>query len=612
MRATGILVVTLLAACGGSDAFKLTSEDNNPERLEAAFQKMGPARTGPANATGRPIAVMVARGTPGKTIIAFDLDGKKEMWRAPSDIRSRVLIGRSFVAHLEGQNTLIGRDVATGKVMWKAAVSGRFVGATAEGDRLFYSTSGGSTWTLVAIDGRTGDELWHADSPGAIGTPAARGDLVFSPFLKQWLSVLDAGTGKPLARIRGIDEEITFVRATGDQVTFGSKNGVFLLDRRAASGKKAQSTYGSAALPKEFIRVHYDWDAFDPVQADYSAYDRNRVLWRAQASGKELGFAGDRVVVHTYRFFFGFDARSGALAWAYNHPRTDVVSSSHGGRVISFASMDGGIGALDPATGKRVYAARVEGQLLGATFDADGWAPADAAADDSQGAATSTVLASIANDKDARFEDVKRFAVTALAKSGGGQVIGDLIALVQSEKTPPALYESAVEALVERKDPASLPALVAGIDVRHDYLDNTRPRAVSALARAIASLGAQNLDPAQRGRAVDALIAHLQAPETATGDLEGVIAALGAIGAGAEVSPLRGFLLMYRADPAYSNQVGAIGAAIDVLLARGGLAERELVSYVAEDPRSQGSVRDYAARALLQTSTTSARAGGGS
>jgi hypothetical protein len=47
--------------------------------------------------------------------------------------------------------------------------------------------------------------------------------------------------------------------------------------------------------------------------------------------------------------------------------------------------------------------------------------------------------------------------------------------------------------------------------------------------------------------------------------------------------------------------VGAIGTAIDVLLARGGLAERELVSFVSEDARSQGSVRDYAVRALMQT-----------
>lgn len=588
-------------ACGGSDAFKLTSEDNDPQRLEAAFQKMGPPRTGPANATGRPLAVLVVRGAPQKTLVAFDLEGKKELWRAQSDVRSRVLIGRSFVAHLEGTSTLIGRDVATGKVLWKVDVGGRYVGGTAEGDRVFYTVAGKSTWDLVAVDGRSGDELWRADSAGAIGAPAARGGLVFSPFLKQWLSVLDAETGKAITRIRGIDEEITFVRATGDQVTFGSKNGVFLLDRRAASGKKAQSTYGAAALPKEFIRVHYDWDAFDPVQADYSAYDRNRILWRAQPAGRELGFAGDRVIVHTYRFFFGFESKTGALSWAYSHPRADVVASTHAGHVIAFASMLGGIGALDPATGKRVYAAKIDGQLLGATFDADGWAPADASADDSGGGGTASVLASIANDRDARFEDVKRFAVTALSKIGGGQVIGDLIELVQSEKTPPALYESAVEALVARRDPASLPALVAGLEVKHDYLENTRPRAVSALARAIAALGARDLDPAQRGRAINALIAHLEAPETATTDLEGIIAALGAIGAGAEVVPVRAFLLMYRADPAYSNQVGAVGTAIDVLLARGGLAERELVSFVSEDARSQGSVRDYATRALMQT-----------
>ena len=90
-------VALALAACGGSGAFQLTSEDNNPERLDAAFKKIGPARTGPVNATGRPLAVLVARTAPTRTIIAFDLDGKKELWRAQADVKSRVLVGRSFV-----------------------------------------------------------------------------------------------------------------------------------------------------------------------------------------------------------------------------------------------------------------------------------------------------------------------------------------------------------------------------------------------------------------------------------------------------------------------------------------------------------------------------------
>jgi hypothetical protein len=78
------------------------------------------------------------------------------------------------------------------------------------------------------------------------------------------------------------------------------------------------------------------------------------------------------------------------------------------------------------------------------------------------------------------------------------------------------------------------------------------------------------------------------------------------VGAGAEIAPLRTFVLFYRADPSFAGKAGPVGAALDVLLARGGPAERELVSFVAEDARSQPAVKEYASRALLQKPTRSA------
>lgn len=594
-------VAVALGACGGSGAFQLTSDDNNPERLQAAFARMQKVAPGPVNETGRPMVFLVARGKP-KKLVAFDLEQKKELWRVATDIESKVAVGSRFVAHLEGKGTLVGRDLASGKALWSVNVGdGKFIGAAADGDRLYYTAGGKGKWALTAVEGRSGDELWRADSPGALGAPAASGGLVFSPFLKQWLAILDGTTGDQLARIRGIDEEITFVTAKGGDVFFGSKAGVFLLDERAASGKRAQSTYGTAALPDEFVRVHYGLDAFDPVQAGYSAYDRNRILWRGSpGEGGQLAFAGDRVVVHTYRFLFGFGAKGGQLAWAYSHPRVDVISSAHLGGAIGFASMGGEIGAIDPATGQRLYSAEVPGQFIGATFDAEGWQPAEAGP---PAEGTAAVLAKIANDRDARFEQVKKFAVSALATLDGGDVIEDLIALIQGERTPPALYEASVEALVTRRDPAGLPALVAALQVRYDHVSGTRPRAVGALARAVAALPTDAIGKGERAKAVTALEAQLFAPQTTPVDLEHVVRALAAVGDGAERSALRSFVLMYRADPDFSAQVGAVGAAIDALVRTGRPADRELVAFVADDARSQSAVREHASQALLHRST---------
>jgi outer membrane protein assembly factor BamB len=609
MRGLGIAasfaIGGLAAACGGSSTFGLTSDDNRPERVRAAIAQASPPAAGaPRNAAGKHIVYIASGGKDAGQLMAYDLDASKPLWSEAVDVKSRVVSGRAFVAFVDKKGQLTALDAATGKRRWSTGlVSDELQGVAADGERVFYvAKTGSSTWTLVAVDGSDGSELWSTPSPGQLGAPSARGGLVFSPFLKQWLVILDARTGKQLARIRGLDEEIVFVRDTSDEVYFGSKTGVFLLDERAASGKRSESTYGAANLPGEFVRSFYHWDAFDAVQAEYSAYDRNRILWRARAAGDALAFAGDRVVVHNYRFFFGFDAKTGALAWAYSHPRYDAVASDHLGAVVGYVSQDE-IGALDPQTGGKRFAAklRVEGSVRGATFDADGWAPRG----DGAPADTAKALVSIARDRDQRFLDVKLFALTALGSLRGGDVAGDLLALAQDEKTPPKVYDKAVQVLVSRKDVAALPTLVKALGQQRDYITGAAPVAIGVVARAIGAMGdlgvADGADPATRGAVVDGLVGHLFDPEIAAPDLTEVVKALGAVRLPGSLPPLRRFLLTYRADPAFSTQVAAVGATIDALLTSGGVAERELVAFVAEDARTQPGVAQYAAQALRQT-----------
>ncbi len=594
-------VLVAMMACGGAAGFGLSSGDNDPAKLARAFATVEAPPAGPMNSTGKPMVFLVARGKPGQ-LVAFDLEAKKELWRVEAQVSSKVVVGRDFVAHKEGDNRLVGRSITTGQQLWSIALQGTFVGAAADASRVYYTMKSDSrSWVLRALSGTTGDELWDAESNGALGAPAARGGLVFSPFMKQWLAILDAKKGTQLTRIRGIDEEISFVRTTPGNVFFGSKAGVFLLDERAASGKRAQSTYGTAKLPENFVRVHYHWDAFDPVQAGYSAYDRNRVLWDATASGDTLAFAGDLVAVQTYRFFFGFSSTSGELSWAYNHPRVDIVASSQLGTTIGMASMLGELGALDAATGERIYDAKIPGQFIGGTFDAAGWSPNERSGERS---GTAAALASIARDRDARFGEVKKFAVTALSQLKGGDVTRDLLTLIQNDKTPPYLLQTAAEVLVERKDSEGLPFLVDALKVRHDYVQGTEPRAVGVVARAIGALDPAGMDATLRGQAAEGLLAHLVAPETAAGDLVHLVRALGRLDVGTELGSLSSFLLVYRADPAFATQIDAVSATIDVLLASGETSHRETVSFVAEDVLTQPSVAEYARRALLQRPTS--------
>lgn len=586
-----------LAACGGTSGFGLSSGDNDSVKLAAAFATVQAPSPGPINALGKPLVFLSARGTP-KQLVAFDLEGKSELWRIDAEPTSKVIVGRDFVAYKQGENRFVARDITTGAQLWSMAVEGTFVGAAADATRVYVTAKNSSReWTMQAIDGKSGGALWDIEAPGVLGAPAARGGLVFSPFMKQWLTIIDANSGKVLTRIRGIDEEISFVRTTPSEVYFGSKSGVFVLDERAASGKRSQSTYGNAKLPESFSQVHYHWDAFDPIQAGYSAYDRNRILWAAGSSGETLAFANDMVTVHTYRFFFGFNAVSGDLQWAYNHPRVDIIASSFLGSSIGIASMNGGIGALDPATGTKIYEAKIEGQFVGGTFDAAGWAPSESIGD---GGSTAAALASIARDRDARFNKIKTYAVEALSQLKGGDVSKDLLTLIQNPKTPPYLLQTAADVLVSRKDASGLVHLVAALKLRDNYVDGSKARAVGIVARAISALDPEGIDPRVRGEAIFELLAHMNSPQTALADLVHIVGALRQLGTGTALKPMTSFLLVYRTDPAFATQSEALSVIIDLLLAKGGAKERATVSFVAEDPATLGSIANYAKKALVQ------------
>ena len=125
-------------------------------------------------------------------------------------------------------------------------------------------------------------------------------------------------------------EAATFVRALPEGMFYGSR-GVFLLSPSTARGSRQAPGYLLAKLPA-FVRPFYWYDLYRPEQAQYSAIDRNHILWRVAVEGDRARFRDDTVVVHDYRFLFGFDATSGALRWAYSHPSDAVASTDTGQR----------------------------------------------------------------------------------------------------------------------------------------------------------------------------------------------------------------------------------------------------------------------------------------
>jgi len=227
-------------------------------------------------------------------------------------------------------------------------------------------------------------------------------------------------------------------------------------------------------------------------------------------------------------------------------------------------------------------------RVAGATFDAAGFRPSG------QGTRTppGEALAAIVADRDARFPALKLFAVETLGQLRGPEVIAALIRTLRDEASPGEVRDRAAEVLIKRKDETGLPAIIDALAVHTDAVAGAYPRGVEVLARAAAAIGSPEAGPA--------LIAHLNDPATSVPALSEVIPALVTIQARDAFVELRSYLLMYRCDPRYEADPQILGEVIDAVLAVGGGAGREAISWVADEPRTIRGVAAYARKALGQ------------
>ena len=581
MRGLLIIGLALLAACPQKRVFRLSSDENNPYALKQTLDKrVLPAQPAPINDGKQPRVFVVTAGSP-KTITAFDLASGNVMWKADADVQSRIAVGGDFIVALEGSQ-LVARDQARGGVRWKKGVSGKFVGVAADARRVYLVSHGSGGYVLTAYDA-SGTQRWTADASGELGAPAAHGGVVYVPYLRQWLSILDGESGELLTRIRGIDEQISMLDVTSQRAYYGSKQGVFVLDEKSATGKRADATYGKVKIPAQLEGTTYGVDVYDPVQLMYTAAERKRVLWTTTTVGGQLQLPGEGYAIHYFRYLLGFDT-SGELTWAYSHPRVELVASDHTGSTLVGIAANGDVVAVDPKDGSvRVKKSLGTTQpVLGATFDADGWTPSG----EIEKPDTVAVLVSIARDRDARFDRVKELAVRRLAQLPGAEVTQHLLAVIADPRQPQKLKDTVVELLMERKDATSLSVLTTQLQVKTDYIAGTQPESLAAVAKGIAGLAGTQLDPKQVAAALAALQSHLEAPSTSNGELVQIIHAMTAIGGGAERPVLASHLLLYHADDNLGDDA-AWQKAIVVALEKGGPTEREMLRYVARDPRTR-------------------------
>ena len=600
MRVGLLVAAAALSACATSPYKRA----GNAGEVAAAL-----ARSQPAAPSPRSLVFLVLGGSAGQRVAAYDLATSRLVWTQPGEVTTRIEVGGDIIVHGAPAQTgsgglIVARDIGNGAVLWQHPLleKERLAGYDVDAHAVYVViqtqglTKRGTTGSVLALDPRTKAVLWRHELPtGHVAGPAVRGGLIAVPVDSQYVILLDRATGAELAQVLSTAEAATFVRALPEGMFYGSR-GVFLLSAATARGSRESPGYLLAKLPP-FVRPFYWYDLYRPEQTRYSAIDRNHILWRVSVEGERARFRDETVVIHDYRFLFGFDAASGALRWAYSHP-SDAVASTDTGSVIAFVSTDGDIGALDRVTGARRYQARLSGEVVNAaTFDADGFSPTLAGSESGAGAAPDLVatLGAIVADPDRRFPDMKLFAIEEIGRQPGREATGKLLEILGERGMTPLAAQKTSEALAARKDTQSADLLAAALRRHADYADDRTAPPVDFLARAVAALGAG-------GRSVTPeLVAQLRLPETPTPAAAQIARALIATGGEEGIPALRDYLTMYRADPVHDADPSALIAVAEALIKLGGPADRRLLLFVAEEPHTVAPLRAHLVKALGET-----------
>lgn len=611
----------LVAGVALSGCATTSSKPGDAAQVTAALARTGPTRTGPRNRTGRPLAFLELAGTTGTSVMAVDLQDGRVLWQQPGSVSSRILVGEDVLVHVAPEREsgataarpmLLARDIATGAVRWMAPLADehqKLVGCDASGATLVcVSRSGdelrGGSSLLWAVDLASGSGRWQKVLPYAhTAAPAVSGQLVAVPNRSQFVSLYDASSGAELGEALSRETSAEFVRADADGLYYGhTTDGAYRLSPESALGTRQSPAYLHAKLPT-FVRAVYGADMYRPTSFDYSAIDRNRILWRAEHAGNgQAQFRGGTVTVLNYRFFFGFDAASGELRWAYSQPDNEAVGAADTGLDLVYVTVDGEVGALDRTSGQRTLSSRLalpSGTLVkGASFDAEGF---HAAGSGSGTPSLVSVLAGMLWDKDRRFPDLKVFVVNELSRQPGTEATEALLrALGASDVLPPAAVVKAGEALATRKDGASADLFVAALKEHADFIDHKRRPPIAVLAKAVASASARS--------AVPALVAHLRRPETEAEDVVQIARAVTSLGAREAVPALEDYLALYRADPEAARFPAPLQAAAEAVLALGGPAGAEYLRFLADDGKTDEALSAHIARALAGETSNAAMA----
>lgn len=521
-----------------------------------------------AAAYAAPVAIAV--GVTEKSVKGRLLDGSGSWSASLASVAEPAVAGSVVVVSTKSE--LVALDARSGRELWRLDSEGEpLFGIDDDGKRTALTM--GVAPTFVRVVDRDGRALTEIEATHLVGGPALRGPYVFVPWRDQFVSVFDVDTGSEVGRFV-FPRQVSQAVSVGRDVYFG-ENALLLFSKDVAESGPSSGmwltadTNGIPSDPKWFERG----TRVQPLPLTATAFSRLFALPRGTALDGR-GFA-----TSYFRFAMGFDAETRALRWVRSFERPVMGGAAVSGGYV-FCTGDGRIVEVSgPAGISRELGA------LGETFSACVVAPGEhQAAAEGMAEAYPEQLSKALLLRDPQMTSAQLFLLEQTRYLTDPILTQTLIDLLQTPNQSPPMVALAEELLAQRRSGAE--AMLAALKRPYDYLAGVETvPPVGPLAAALAGLNEPEAAPL--------LATHLSDPSYDTASVRHMARALSVLAKDEQIPELLRFFTLNYATANDEALADAVNAVADALLRLGDRDAQVVIQAAAKSPMTHPVVRAH-------------------
>ncbi len=278
-------------------------------------------------------------GNEHHAIHAVDLETGKKRWEVKADaqVQASPAVADGIVYASSIRGTLYAMNAETGEVIWEKTVgkdevqrAWMYYSPTVVDGVVYQAYSTGSGGKMMALDARTGAEIWNVPLAGGWiveSTPVVQDGKIYVGGDGGWLISLDASTGKELWRKKPAGGWMHSMPSISDGRIYMGYGGGLLVTLDAATGKEL-------------------WRYKSP-DSSYIAGGTTGSSPAVAAGVVYMGFPDGNVAA--------FDAATGTKKWSYRTKGGIISSAAVSGETVFIGSNDGKLYAFDKLTGQPLW-----------------------------------------------------------------------------------------------------------------------------------------------------------------------------------------------------------------------------------------------------------------